>query len=268
VSGLRLPDSLSADTRAQLQAPRDWKGALIGAMMVARGGHFVDIGANVGQTLADFAASPHGASYVGFEPNPACADQVEQVIAANPQLAATLVRCGLSHADRPIRLWRQRGQSHDTTATLIADLRPTFETEAVLVPCYRFDVVAEVLAGPPPDVIKIDVEGAEALVLAGMSATLATHRPWLLCEVLHKDSHAAPGPYAAALARLEALFAAQDYAIFQVRRDGADRIVTALSPVTHFPLRDWDDESWQLCDYVMAPRADAARIAGLVRQAE
>lgn len=36
---------------------------------------------------------------------------------------------------------------------------------------------------PPPDVIKIDVEGAEARVLAGAARLLAERRPIVICEV-------------------------------------------------------------------------------------
>jgi len=47
----------------------------------------------------------------------------------------------------------------------------------------------EIAAGalPPPDVVKIDVEGAEIAVLEGMAGTLAEHRPAVICE-LH-DTH-------------------------------------------------------------------------------
>jgi Methyltransferase FkbM domain len=35
----------------------------------------------------------------------------------------------------------------------------------------------------PPDVVKIDVEGAELAVLGGMGSTLAERRPTVICEV-------------------------------------------------------------------------------------
>jgi FkbM family methyltransferase len=41
---------------------------------------------------------------------------------------------------------------------------------------------------PAPDVVKIDVEGAEIAVLEGMRATIERHRPAIICE-LH-DTHA------------------------------------------------------------------------------
>jgi FkbM family methyltransferase len=39
---------------------------------------------------------------------------------------------------------------------------------------------------PPPDVVKIDVEGAEMLTLRGGQKTLTAHRPLLICEVRPK----------------------------------------------------------------------------------
>lgn len=45
-------------------------------------------------------------------------------------------------------------------------------------------VDAELAAGrPAPDVVKIDVEGAELGVLEGMRETFQQHRPTLICEL-------------------------------------------------------------------------------------
>jgi len=43
---------------------------------------------------------------------------------------------------------------------------------------------------PPPNLVKIDVEGAESLVLAGAERLLAQVRPRILCEVDSKSSEA------------------------------------------------------------------------------
>jgi hypothetical protein len=40
---------------------------------------------------------------------------------------------------------------------------------------------------PPPDVVKIDVEGSELAVIRGMRRTLERHRPVLICE-LHETN--------------------------------------------------------------------------------
>ncbi|MBS0314082.1 MAG: FkbM family methyltransferase [Proteobacteria bacterium] len=55
----------------------------------------------------------------------------------------------------------------------------TLETRTV--PCVTLDALLQWF--PPPDVLKIDVEGAESLVLAGASRLLADVRPRIYCEV-------------------------------------------------------------------------------------
>jgi FkbM family methyltransferase len=52
-----------------------------------------------------------------------------------------------------------------------------------IVPITRLDAWIVATDQPPPDVVKIDVEGAEAGVLRGMSETLARARPRLIVEL-------------------------------------------------------------------------------------
>jgi FkbM family methyltransferase len=63
-------------------------------------------------------------------------------------------------------------------------------TERVIdVECVSIDALVSDGRVPPPTVVKIDVEGAELDVLAGMRETIAIHQPAIICE-LH-DTHAA-----------------------------------------------------------------------------
>lgn len=56
--------------------------------------------------------------------------------------------------------------------------------QAQTVPTVTLDLLLEHF--PPPDVLKIDVEGAEALVLAGAAKVLAL-RPRIVCEVAEEN---------------------------------------------------------------------------------
>ncbi|MGH8011178.1 MAG: FkbM family methyltransferase, partial [Candidatus Binataceae bacterium] len=53
----------------------------------------------------------------------------------------------------------------------------------IVVPVRKLDSVVESARLPPPDVIKIDVEGAEVDVLAGARLTIAASRPIFLIEL-------------------------------------------------------------------------------------
>lgn len=51
------------------------------------------------------------------------------------------------------------------------------------VQCRRIDDLVDEGQVQPPDLVKIDVEGAEASVIRGARQVLLRHRPWVLCEV-------------------------------------------------------------------------------------
>ncbi len=51
------------------------------------------------------------------------------------------------------------------------------------VPLQKLDTVCEEMGLPTPALLKIDVEGAEAAVIAGAQRLLARHHPAILCEV-------------------------------------------------------------------------------------
>lgn len=59
--------------------------------------------------------------------------------------------------------------------------------ESRLVPCFSLDELLKHL--PPPDVVKVDVEGAEAKVLRGGTGMLRSVRPSIACEVSSASRH-------------------------------------------------------------------------------
>lgn len=152
---------------------------------------FVDIGANSGYftVLAALRVGARG-RVCAFEPNPAVREQLERHIALN-RIAdrVTVSSLALAGEDKDdVRLFVSCWPENDGIASLV----PAAETLArgglredasVLVRVRRFDTWMQSARLPRIDVMKIDVEGAEAQVLAGMSATFAHLRPArIICE--------------------------------------------------------------------------------------
>ena len=50
----------------------NWKTDLIKRLVLPNDGAFIDVGANVGQTLLDTLNAHPMVQYIGFEPNPSC----------------------------------------------------------------------------------------------------------------------------------------------------------------------------------------------------
>ncbi len=152
---------------------------------------FVDIGANSGyfSVLAALRVGTSGRVYA-FEPNPAVRRQLERHVELN-QIADRVTVSGLALAGEDkddVRLFVSCWPENDG----IASLTPAAETLArgglradasIPVNVRRFDTWAQSARPARIDVMKIDVEGAEAQVVAGMAAAFETLRPArIICE--------------------------------------------------------------------------------------
>jgi FkbM family methyltransferase len=253
---VRLPPSSfpCADRWAE-----NWKAQLLGKLLASRDGAiFVDIGANVGQTLLDFLAANVRAAYFGFEPSPACAAQVQRLIDFNaiPD-AYVLPFCCHARADI---LPFYRSADTDESATIVDDLRPTQAVGRVYVPAFPFDEAAAKLAWPSVDLIKIDVEGAELAVLSGMTRTLKEFRPVVLCEVLRADAAADLTRNAATKRDLLALLHDNDYSVHSIIKRG-DGTFERIEKRDAFPTDVWSERNAHECDYMFMPREREATLA-------
>ena len=140
------------------------------------GGTFVDVGANVGNHSI-FAATVLGAERViAFEPEPHAADICEINIALNGvQDLIVLHRIGLSdHAARAVPVLEEHNLGG--TRLDIADEGPI-----------RLVPGDEVLSEEAVSFVKIDTEGHELSVLAGLAATIERCGPTLFVEVANAN---------------------------------------------------------------------------------
>ena len=240
----------------------DWKTKIIGEMLELRGGAFLDIGANIGQTLLDYRAAERRLRYFGFEPMTKCIDQIIRLIDDNRLDDCLLIPVALSNKNSVSKLYRHRQDATDLEATLIDCLRPERHTRFDLVPCYRFDDIWSDLGFEEKiGVIKIDVEGAELMVLDGMTLTINSQRPWILCEVLDRDAAADADSHKQRNERLFDLLQSHGYKIMRLEKSHDQLRICGLTPIDGFPTRAYGTASHGECDYLFIPQdqLDASR---------
>jgi FkbM family methyltransferase len=168
----------------------------------------LDVGAHAGSVLREMVRIAPRGRHVAWEPLPAFAAGLRSQFPGVEVREAAL-------ADEP----GERELTHviDEPGWSGLAARPTPRggpTEAMTVRCERLDDVLP--AGLRPRFVKIDVEGAEALVLRGALRTLRAHRPLVAFE--HGRGSAEyhrTGP-----ADVHRLFEELGYAIFGLDGDG------------------------------------------------
>ncbi len=138
-------------------------------------GIYVDVGTNRGQVLREaLRAAPHG-THIAFEPIPALAAQVARefpgVDCRQKALGGTVATAEFCH------FRRRQGWSGLRRSPDISDREG--DPEFIKVDVSTLDVE---LAGVTPNLLKIDVEGAELGVLEGGRELLRTGRPLVIFE--------------------------------------------------------------------------------------
>lgn len=149
--------------------------------LLAPGHVFYDVGANVGFfTLVGARLVGPGGRVVAFEPVPRCARAVARNIELNGFAHAEIREEAVGAAAGRARLLvvGETSWSHLESTGRHADVRDEIDVAVV-------SVDGLVAAGeiPPPDVLKIDTEGAELQALHGARETIARHRPAIVCEL-------------------------------------------------------------------------------------
>ena len=139
-----------------------------------------DVGANVG--VFTFAAAGRGAKVVSVEPDPYLGSLLMRSQALNATLDITLVAAALSGDVGIARLQIASGGRASNALKEFSGARSQFNSALaeVVVPTILLDSLIAISG--PPRFVKIDVEGAEAMVLAGAKRLLSEVRPIIIIE--------------------------------------------------------------------------------------
>lgn len=162
----------------------------LAAELIRPGDTVWDVGANVGlfAFAAAFAAGRSG-RVVAVEADDWLASLVRRSASSAAPAYAPVDVLAAAVADRTGVLdlhIASRGRAGNHLGVLAGSTQTGGHREARKVPAVTLDgLLADF---PPPRVLKIDVEGAEALCLRGAERLLAEVRPVLLCEVAEENA--------------------------------------------------------------------------------
>ena len=158
---------------------------------VRPGMHVVDCGANLGYftlIMADLVGETGRVD--AFEPNPAIAAKLAKTIEVNGYLGRTAVHraaLGQSSGEAILQI-----PPHEPKNAYLSPVPARAEDLAATIPTLRLD---ELPGADTIDLIKIDVEGAEENVWAGMQGILDTPRPLTIILEFAAARYADPGGF-------------------------------------------------------------------------
>lgn len=160
-------------------------------LLPARGGCFLDVGANDGISALSFRVFQKQAPIISIEPNPYHRQTLERTKRRIKGFEYLLV--GAGESDSAVSLFTPiyKGYPLTSYASLDPEVgRRNLERSMPIRNVGREAVFSETVVpirrldnfGFNPDFIKVDVEGFEDGVLRGLVNTLATHRPSVMVE--------------------------------------------------------------------------------------
>lgn len=182
---------LSVEARREIRRLRnmDREAAFVQRMLayLSSNDTLYDIGANIGLIGLLLAAHESGKScrLLCFEPEPRNVRQLRRNIELNGLSGrATAHALALGSRQGEVDLF-VRGQTGDGCHSIVS---AQGSTKSIRVPLSTVDAMARA-TGRPPDVVKIDVEGAEGHVLAGMEETIRERRVREIFLELHEKGN-------------------------------------------------------------------------------
>ena len=192
----------------------------------------IDVGANFGYYSILFGALVEASGHVyAVEPNPAVATKLRRSIDLNGFTSrTTIVEAAAGPVDKAeVILYAPHGEPKNAAIVELPDLVSPELGTIYRVPQVRLDEVAA--EAPRIDFVKIDAEGAEEGIIAGMRGILIRDRPGLILE-FNVARYRDPSSF---LDQLEAIFRHMHY----IDYSGAAVSITASQVISERPGEDW-----------------------------
>ncbi len=208
---------------------------------------FIDVGANVGQTLLLVKSVDESIEYLGFEPNQNCIYYLRKLINKNSFKNVTLIPVGISTKTTVVELNFYSESEVDPSASVITDFRKKGLIKKELVPLFNVNDLNITYDLDKFSILKIDVEGGELEVLESFFEIIKSNNPIILIEILPVYSELENPERLHRQKNIEKKLKSLNYSIFRINKNKNQffGVTEILEIGIHSNLNH--------CDYVFVP---------------
>lgn len=228
-----------------LRGTEKWMTEIIELLLNKSNDCFLDVGVNIGQTLIKLKSINRDIEYIGFEPNPLCVFYSERLIKLNKFPNTKIIPAGISNVNQIVSLLFYSDNQSDSSASIVNNFRSVQsviqEKNIVVLTGDLIKIESKI------SILKIDVEGAELMVIEGLIEILKKDRPYIIIEILPVYSLENQDRL---LRQNEILRITKDldYSIFKIVKKPDDTL-QELIEISEIPIHS----DLTQCDYVFAP---------------
>lgn len=160
----------------------EWMANCLSVFLNKKDGAIVDIGANIGLYMVMLKSLNGERDYYGFEPNPMCNFYTQELISLNSFHNVRMFPFALSNK-KELRAFYAKRKADKMGSLLDYARSEKIKNNSFDLFTFPGDEFFELLKIERICTIKIDVEGFELEVLAGIKNTLVSYKPFVFCEI-------------------------------------------------------------------------------------
>jgi len=169
---------------SNLSVSEKWMIDLLKIILQINSLKFIDVGANIGQTLLKLKSIDKDIEYVGFEPNPNCIFYLRTLINKNSIKNTVLVPIGISTKNMLGELNFYIKNATDSSASILENFRVNKILRKEFISLFDVKNIKNNINFNKMSFLKVDVEGAELEVIESFKDEIKNHNPFILLEIL------------------------------------------------------------------------------------